>query len=494
MRAGAVRAAGALVGVLLLAGCGDRIGAAEALAAARGEAATLQLPPGTLPQQAIPTAPRTVVPEPATPKTPIGPGESAARAAPAAEVPAQAAATRPRAGAVPPKTTSQAAPAASGSARAVAAKCPAGLPPLRLGQVGAFSGVVGPLTETGRTGLAVWARAANAADGVACRQVQIFSLDDGADPARTAAAVADLVQQKRVVALVATFSELTQAALKAAAERFEVPVIGGVTVAYEWHESPYLFPQGASLRSQAYALARQAVLDGKGKMAMLYCVETSTCTRIAKELEGSLGKRAGLDVVYSSPVSLVATDYTAQCQNAKSLGATSLGVAMDGSAVSRVVRSCAALGYYPVLVTSAFVLGPVGAADAGIRRNGVLTENITAPWMLSDTKGQRDFQAAMKVHAPGVAAESGSILAWTSGRLLEAALARLNATDRIGPLGSREVLTGLGRIRRETLDGLTPPITFLPGKPAPDVECVYYVRLGENGWSAPNGTRFSCPD
>lgn len=57
----------------------------------------------------------------------------------------------------------------------------------------------------------------------------------------------------------------------------------------------------------------------------------------------------------------------------------------------------------------------------------------------------------------------------------------------------RVTWTSAKLIEGETLDGLTPPITFIPGKPAPDIKCVYYVRLGERGWSAPNGTKYSCP-
>ncbi|MGQ0468196.1 MAG: ABC transporter substrate-binding protein [Sporichthyaceae bacterium] len=482
----AIRTVGVLLGCALLAGCGGRVSAGEVLAGAGGGAVTVQLPPDVFSRQLAPARP---APQPRAAAADPAPAASEP-AAPAAQTPAQAAFPLPVAAAKQSAASGRKAKAATASAPA---QCPPGLPPLRLGQIGAFSGVVGPLTASGRQGLAVWAKAANAAGGVACRRVEVYSVDDGADPARTAAGVADLVREKRVVALVATFSELTQAALKAAAEQHKVPVIGGVVTAYEWNESPYLFPQGASLRSQAYALARQSVLDGKDKMALLYCVETSTCTRIAKELDGELGRKAGLEVVYSSPVSLVATDYTAQCQNAKMAGAQSLGVAMDGSATSRVVRSCATLGYFPAVVTSAFVLGPVGAADPGIRRNGVLTESVVAPWMLSDTPGQRAYQAAMKAHAPDVATDSGSILSWAAGKLFEAALARVGDSARTGVVGSGEILVGLGRIKGETLDGLTPPITFVAGKPAPDVKCVYYLRLGKDGWTAPNGTKYSCP-
>lgn len=119
--------------------------------------------------------------------------------------------------------------------------------------------------------------------------------------------------------------------------------------------------------------------------------------------------------------------------------------------------------------------------------------NVTAPWMRTDTPGQRAYRDAMREHAPGIETDSGSLLAWTSGKLLEAAVERLPDAGRRGPIGSADLVAALGRIKGETLDGLTPPLTFILGKPAPDARCVVYTRLDENGWSAPRGSKFACP-
>lgn len=461
---------------LALGACGNRVSAGELLAGAGAQPVTITVPPVI--------APKTVGDKPASAVVPQRQSVSRDPSEPDLFE--------------PPKVRPSARPNLRpvdipGTAAREPKPCPANLPSIRFGQVGAFSGVAGPLTASGRTGLAVWAKAVNATGGLACRRVEIFSVDDGADPGRTAAAVADLVHNKRVVAMVATMAELTQASLKSAAERLRVPVIGGALVTYEWNTSPFLFPQGASLSSQAYALARQVVLDGKGKVGLLYCVESPTCTSVGKEIEGDIGERAGLDVVYSAPVSIVATDYTAQCQNAKAAGAQALALAMDGSSISRLVRSCAAMGYRPPIVTGSFVLGPVGAADPGIRRNSVLTVNVTAPWMLSDTPGQRAYQAAMRAHAPGVPTDSGSLLAWTSGKLVEAAIGHIADAESSGAIVAAELVEGLGRIRDETLGGLTPPLTFVEGQPAPDARCVFYTRLDEQGWTAPRGSKIACP-
>jgi branched-chain amino acid transport system substrate-binding protein len=360
-----------------------------------------------------------------------------------------------------------------------------------LGQIGHFSGVVGPLTQGARVGLAVWAQDVNARGGLDCHPVQLFQLDDGADPSRTAANIAALVTDKHVGAIVASFSALAVAAVKQGAEKYHVPVIGGDLAGFEWNESPFLFPQGASLRTRAYVELHQAVAAGFPKMGLLYCVETPGCTTLHKVVEtDGVAKEAGAVVVYSSPVSIAATDYTAQCQNAKNAGAQAMGVAMDGASISRLIRSCEAIGFRPPIATDSFLISTEQAADPGLRRNTVLSGNVTAPWMLSDTPGQRAYQAAMKRYAPGYTLDSSSILAWTSGKLAETAIDTLPPTAQAPT--SAQIIGGLGQVHNEKLGGLSPGITFKAGQPAPPGRCMYYTRLDEHGWSAPRGSTPVC--
>jgi branched-chain amino acid transport system substrate-binding protein len=464
-----------LLALTVLAGCGTRQSAAEVLAANGGSAVTIQLPPGVLPAAPAAAAPAPVAAAPATAVAPVP------DTAPSATTPVKA--TRAKAPAVR-------VPVAAGTT--AAPTCPAGgATPLRLGQVGHFSGVVGPLTAGARVGLAVWARDVNARGGIDCHPVQLYSVDDGADPSRTAAVIADLVTNKHVSALVAAFSPLAPAAVRQAAEKYKVPVIGGDLASFEWNESPYMFPEGASLRTRVYLLMREAVAAGFPKMGLLYCVETPSCTTLHKMIEtDGLAKRAGVTVVYSSLVSIASTDYTAQCQNAKNAGAQSLGVAMDGASINRLVRSCDAIGFRPPIVTDSLLISTEQAADPNLRRNTVLSANSTAPWMVTDTPGLRAYQTAMKSYAPDFTLDSSSILAWTSGKLAEAAIGRLPMTSAAPT--SAEVLTGLGGLRNETLGGLVAGITFRAGQPAPEGRCLYYTRLDDRGWSAPRGSKPVC--
>lgn len=74
-----------------------------------------------------------------------------------------------------------------------------------------------------------------------------------------------------------------------------------------------------------------------------------------------------------------------------------------------------------------------------------------------------------------------------------AAVAATGPAARDQPITTADILTGLGRVKNETLGGLSPPITFSPGQSsAPPVRCIYFELLSEQGWTAPRGSKYVC--
>jgi branched-chain amino acid transport system substrate-binding protein len=198
-------------------------------------------------------------------------------------------------------------------------------------------------------------------------------------------------------------------------------------------------------------------------------------------------------MVYSSPVSLTQTDFTAQCQNAKSAGVQSFGMGVDGSAIARVARSCAAIGYFPQFASGGGVISPPQAKEPGIRRNTLTTSSGTAPWFLTDTPGQKEYAAALQRYSPGMEPDGNSMQAWASMKLVEAAVRNLGVEARAKPLLAADLITGLGKVKNETLDGLAPTFSFSPGQQAaPKLHCVYFELLSDKGWTAPNGSKPVC--
>ncbi len=471
--------------VLLLAGCGTRASDAEIQAGAGGgpvalpESAIAELQsalPAAVPGAPVVGLPSGVVPPSALPGGAVpdtAPGTTGSTGT--ADTPA---AGRPAAG-----------QAQASSADAPAATCTTKGAPVNIGQVGTYSGVTGAISAPGRTALAVWGQDVNARGGLACHPVTIYNRDDGGDPSRSAALVKELVSQHRIVALVGSTVAFSAAGFRSAVEAEKIPAIGGELIAPEWHESPWMFPQGASIGDQIIGFVKQGVEGGKKKLAYLYCVEVGACTYADKILKGGGAKRAGAEIVYSSAISITQTDFTAQCQNAKNAGAEQIALGMDGSAMIRLARSCASLGYKPLFSGVGGTISPGQATDTLLRSFNLATATSVAPWMLSDTPGLKMYQAAMKRYAPSLAPDGASISVWTSAALLEKAV----ELGGDGELTTARIVSGLGKLKNETLGGLTGPLTYKPGQAkAPSSGCLFYELLTPQGWTAPRGSKQIC--
>jgi branched-chain amino acid transport system substrate-binding protein len=409
---------------LLVAGCGTRASEEEVRAGVGVRPVTLdqasidQLTPAAQAGQAAGNgAPTTVAPGAPVPGTTPSTGT-----------------TPVTAGGTTPGTATK--PGTNASTSTAPAACTAKGAPLILGQIGSFSGVLGATSASARTAGAVYAQHINATGGLACHPVTVYAVDDGGDPSRAAALAQDLITSKKASALVATFAPLSMAGIIPVVEKNKVPMIGGDAVDPAWFDHPLLFPQGAGIDALIEGSLRLTVSQGKTKLGLLYCVEASLCTAIAKSIP-ERAKAVGAELVYSSPVSLTQTDFTAQCQNAKNAGVESFGMGVDGSAIARVARSCAALGYFPQFASGGGVISPAQDKDPGIRRNTMTTASGTAPWFLTDTPGQQEYAAALSRYSPGTQPDGNSMAAWSSLKLVEAVVANLGGPRRPGEAADR---------------------------------------------------------
>lgn len=382
-------------------------------------------------------------------------------------------------------------PAGRGPAPASPA-CTRPLEPVVLGQTAPSSGIIGATHANLRSGLALWVRAVNARGGVQCHPVQMFQMDDGADPARVVSNLTELVKTKKVVAIVGIGIPTTLPAAKKFAEQNKMPFIGGDLTEPAWFGSPWLFPQGGSSLAE-YAGALKAAADSvqATKVGLVYCVEASICGTINANFE-AMAKSAGVDVVLRKVASITATDYTSECQAMRSAGAEIVFYGLDGSGAGRMARSCRALGYdHPVAAAALAVSGPA-SEDQYLQAQGVFLGTATAPFRATDTPGAREFQQAYAAYAQGSSIDQNSMNAWASGKLLEAALGKVSEQARSGPITTALVLEGLAKIRNETLDGLAPGLTFNRGAPPARTDCFYTLTITSEGYQAPKGSAKEC--
>ncbi|MGQ0847477.1 MAG: ABC transporter substrate-binding protein [Sporichthyaceae bacterium] len=372
---------------LALGACGSRVDGARIVAESGG--GTVRLSPESI--EALGAATRGA----SGPQTAPGAGP-AARVAVDADPTAVSVADRgpkpaaTRQGVLAADRAPAAAPSAakeqSAAPLAPAAKaCPRRLDTIKLGHIGLFSGIAAPLTGSAVPTMAAWARDVNARGGLACHPVKVFTKDDGGDPSRSAALAQELVQREGVVAFVGTFV-LSPAGFVPVVEKFKVPAVGGGGGNPAWFSSPWLFPDGASTDDQVIGFIRAGVERGKKKLGVLYCVEAAACTDAMDKIRKGSAKAAGADLVYDAPISITQPDYTAQCLNAQKAGVDQLTLGMDGASMSRLARSCEAIGYRPLISTISGLLGSAQARDETLRSFGIVTTSSAPLWTQTDQR------------------------------------------------------------------------------------------------------------
>jgi branched-chain amino acid transport system substrate-binding protein len=109
-----------------------------------------------------------------------------------------------------------------------------------------------------------------------------------------------------------------------------------------------------------------------------------------------------------------------------------------------------------------------------------------------DTPGAIAFHNALKQFLPSFTPDGNTMAGWASGKLFEAALAKVAAQARAGEVTTQMVLNGLWQIKNETLNGLAPALTFVKGGTPKLPRCYYTLLLNSEGVTAPNGSKLNC--
>jgi branched-chain amino acid transport system substrate-binding protein len=304
----------------------------------------------------------------------------------------------------------------------------------------------------------------------------------------------DLVNNKHSVAILAAGAPIADAALASSAASLKVPVVGGDLNSALWNTSPWLFGQGGSA-IPTYAGAVKAAAQAKGggahKAGLLYCVEANICGYLNQNWP-QITKWAGVTKGISKAISITQTDFTAECQALKNDGDDIIFAGMDGSAVSRVARSCASIGYYPPIGIPGIAVNAAVAQDAGIQKDTAFFGSAVAPFTTKDTQAGKEFNDEAAQYAPGQKLDPATNLGWAAGKLFEAALSHVATEARSGPITTALVLKGLGMVKNETLGGYSPPLSFTAGAAHPALNCYFPISLTTKGFGAPQGGKLSC--
>ncbi|MBA3741407.1 ABC transporter substrate-binding protein [Sporichthya sp.] len=356
---------------------------------------------------------------------------------------------------------------------------------IKVGNIGPYSGVLGGIFGDIPASLQVWAKWTNANGGLNGHPVQVITADTGGDPSKALTLAKNMVEGEGVIAFVNNFLLFEFESISNYAASKGVPLIGGDLSNPAWTTSPIAFPQGGSFEAQMKIGTQKLVEIGGPKIATLYCIEVAFVCKANNELIHKWAAKVGADIVYNAPVSLTAPSYTSTCINAKNSGASGIWILAEGASVARFVRDCAAQGYKPNFAM-------VGLASPAVPSEpnlaGAIIPSPVFPSVVSSTPATAAFHTALGKYASYLLGRlNGEISnAWTAGQLALAGAKYLS--DK--PTGT-EWLKGLRELKKETLGGLTIPLTFTSGRYEAPL-CVFFQGIENGRYTAPQGLKTSC--
>ena len=354
--------------------------------------------------------------------------------------------------------------------------------------VGTLTGPIGATVLPVLQGAQVWVRFANAGGGLDGHEVRMLVYDDGADPARHKAQVQEAVERNKVIAFLSNTEGQAGRPTQEYLTRKRIPVIGSETGGDYFYDSPLYFPQAphgsVSFSAALVAAADQLLPRGQTRLATVSCVEASPCT-LADEVWAREAGGAGFKPVYRGRSSLTQPDFTAECLAARNAGADVFMVGLDPASIQRLARSCARQGYRPTYATFSALLADRMKDDPNL--TGLVAASNVFPYFQSGNPAVDEYHQAMRTFGAGVPVGVGSALGWVSAKLFERAAATLSEPPTPG-----DILRGLWSLRGDTLGGLTQPLTFVEGQPAPRLRCWFSMTIHDRTWESPDGYRQHC--
>jgi ABC-type branched-subunit amino acid transport system substrate-binding protein len=331
----------------------------------------------------------------------------------------------------------------------------------------------GPAKETGkavRTGIEVAFAAQNAQGGVHGRRLALVAVDDGLEPSRTATAMRDLVETRRVFAVVGNVGTATAEVAVPYANEKGVVFFGAVSGAKLMRHNPpdrFVFNYRASYAEETAAIVRHLVEVRRiapDRIAVLAQDDAfgdagfEGVSKILRQYRRDPAKT--LRVRYRRNTADVEDAVRTVVQHAKELGAVVMIATYKPAA--RFIERVRDAGVSHLVFTNvsdvdSSALGDELAQLGPGYAEGVIVTQVVPPPASSATTMLR-FQAELKAHAAGERPTHLSLEGWIVARLLIEGLQRAGkalTTDAL--IDALEGMRGLDL-------GLGAPIGFGPSE------------------------------
>jgi branched-chain amino acid transport system substrate-binding protein len=331
-----------------------------------------------------------------------------------------------------------------------------------------------------------WASYVNAHGGVQGHKVQVVVKDDGYNPGTSLTEAKELVDSNHIVAMFDNSDEDTS--WQAYIKQQNVPVFGGQEMV-AGYTNPDFYPPGGTFQYGGNVIAKAEAKKGLKKEAVLYCAEVAICQQSVATTKTAL-EQVGMKLVYDTAISFAAPNYTAQCLAAKASGADVMTIGDATAVVTKVAENCATQGYTPTEVSGD---GSVGLSWLGVPAfEGNMDFQTDFPWFVHNATTKPMYDALAK-YAPTVSSGPNfgevAVQNWAMGALLQEAgkYGHLTATPT-----AAELKAGLYALPKgDTLNGLTPPLHFVKGKPANN-PCFFLMGIHNKKFITLNNAKPLC--
>jgi ABC-type branched-subunit amino acid transport system substrate-binding protein len=324
---------------------------------------------------------------------------------------------------------------------------------IKVGMSGPFSGGLSLLGQSVRDGVEVAFSEVNEQGGVAGRKLQFIAEDDGYEPMRTIASARKLVEQDKVVALLAVTGTAPSAALLPFVTESKTPML-----------FPYAFSH--SLTTPLNRDVFTTLPEVRVQMVVLanYIITTLKQTKVAaiyqnddfgQDAVAGLDERFGRDKIalVKLPFDRGTTNFSGVVAQAKAAGVEHvvfLGIPKDAALVMREANN---LGWKPQFSGHNALGDPQTFQLAGPLAEGAIAIAVMEP-LDSDKPAVKAFIAAQQKYKPNTKPTTYSMHGYQSGKLFAEIIKRSGGkTDEASIVSAIESLSGFDT-------GLMAPLTF----------------------------------
>jgi branched-chain amino acid transport system substrate-binding protein len=341
----------------------------------------------------------------------------------------------------------------AGAALAFAALPAAAQDTIKVGMSGPFSGGLSLLGQSVRDGVEVAFAEINDQGGTAGRKLQFIAEDDGYEPMRTIASARKLVEQDKVVALLAVTGTAPSAALLPFVNESKTPMLFPYAFAHVL-TTPVkrdVFTTLPEVRVQMLVLANYILKTLKQtKVAAIYQNDD-----FGQDAVAGLDERFGRDKIalVKLPFDRGTTNFSGVVAQAKAAGVEHvvfLGIPKDAALVMREANN---LGWKPQFSGHNALGDPQTFQLAGPLAEGAIAIAVMEP-LDSEKPAVKAFIAAQLKYKPNTKPTTYSMHGYQSGKIFAEVLKRSGGkTDEASIVSALESMKGFDT-------GLMAPLTF----------------------------------